>query len=217
MSLTFYYAPMSTAEVTAAVLAELQWDPATRTLWSWGESAEGPERTGVEDEATAPVELASDLPTFAALPTVVPKEPAAGPPPEARPAAPPRRHVAAEAPRPDDLESRVRRLLEEAAPPGPTDADLAEAVCALRWPNWPAYRGSLDLTEVRRALHGRRVDERTLTRLGGSACTRPTPPAQASESPQRESVPTDRSARPRRRRRREVDDRAATAAVLRRT
>jgi hypothetical protein len=101
--------------------------------------------------------------------------------------------------------------------PGPADADLAEAVCALRWPNWPAYRGSLDLAEVRRALHGRRVDERTLTRLGGTACVRPMPAAQASEPPQRGCAATDRSARPRRRRRREVDDRAATAAVLRRT
>ena len=83
----------------------------------------------------------------------------------------------------DDLEARIHRLLAGTTAISPADADLAEAVCALRWPNWPAYRGGLDLAAVGRALHGRRVDERTLPRLGGSACARPDPPPPAGQPP----------------------------------
>jgi hypothetical protein len=138
-------------------------------------------------------------------------------PPEARPA--PRHPVTTEIPPArEDLTSRVRQLLEgAAAPAGPSDADSAEAVCALRWPKRPVYRGDLDLAAVGRALHGRRIDERTLTRLGGSARVRPARPALPSDLPQGGAVDAGRAAGPRRRRRRKVDDRTAAVTSRRRT
>lgn len=79
----------------------------------------------------------------------------------------------------DDLRSRLGRLLAEGAPvpATPAEADLAEAVCALRWPKWPPYQGPLDVNLVRVALAGRPVDGPTLARLGG--VTAAPPPARA--------------------------------------
>jgi hypothetical protein len=157
-----------------------QWDPVTRTLWCWGEPAEGPPRTEEGEKVAAKVTRPAVV--TAGPPGAAPAEAAgsANPAPEPPPAlpAPARPAVAETAARPDTtatpLEARVRRLLEGAAAPAdPADADLAEAVCALRWPNWPPYRGPLDLAAVRQALHGRLIDERTLTRLGGSAFAKP--------------------------------------------
>jgi hypothetical protein len=64
-----------------------------------------------------------------------------------------------------DLRARVVRLLDRTAPRLPEELDLAEAVCAVRWPNWPEYRGGVDLGLLRRALEGVRVDGATLNRL----------------------------------------------------
>ena len=36
----------------------------------------------------------------------------------------------------------------------PKELDLAEAICSLRWPNWPAYEGPLDIWQVHDALVG---------------------------------------------------------------
>ncbi|MEK0085179.1 hypothetical protein, partial [Benzoatithermus flavus] len=53
---------------------------------------------------------------------------------------------------------RAPRLAEE--------LDLAEAICALKWPKWPAYRGGIDLWQLRQALAGIAIDAKTLNWLG---------------------------------------------------
>ena len=65
-----------------------------------------------------------------------------------------------------ELRSRIARLLDRTARL-PEELDLAEAICAVRWPNWPAYRGPVDLFRLRRALQGTAIDARTLHWLGG--------------------------------------------------
>jgi hypothetical protein len=84
-----------------------------------------------------------------------------------------------------ELRARLDLLLAGTAPVAPADADLAEAVCALRWPKWPDYRGALDLSEVRLALAGRSIEGRTLTRLGGaeSGAAAAVPPPPSARSP----------------------------------
>ena len=44
------------------------------------------------------------------------------------------------------------------APRLPEELDLAEAICAIKWPKWPAYRGPIDLGLLRRALVGAVID-----------------------------------------------------------
>jgi hypothetical protein len=66
-----------------------------------------------------------------------------------------------------ELRARIARLLDRSAPRRPEELDLAEAVCALKWPKWPEYRGSIDLGLLRRALVGIVIDARTLNWLGG--------------------------------------------------
>ncbi len=53
------------------------------------------------------------------------------------------------------LRGRLKALLAGTAlPTTPRDLDLAEAVCMLRWPNWPGYQGCEDLWKVEDALRG---------------------------------------------------------------
>ena len=65
-----------------------------------------------------------------------------------------------------DLRARVARLLDRAQPRLAEELDLAEAVCAARWPNWPAYKGPVDPSLLRRALEGVAIDTATLHWLG---------------------------------------------------
>ena len=51
-------------------------------------------------------------------------------------------------------------------------ANLAEAVCAIKWPKWPEYRGPIDLGLLRWALDGTVIDGPTLNWLGGKEIVR---------------------------------------------
>ena len=64
------------------------------------------------------------------------------------------------------LRARLARLLDRSAARLPEELDLAEAVCAIKWPNWPDYRGPIDLGLLRRALDGTVIDGPTLNWLG---------------------------------------------------
>ena len=93
-------------------------------------------------------------------------------PPPVRPAAlaaPP----AALPPPPADplpaLRARLDRLLDRGQQRLPEELDLAEAVCAVKWPNWPAYRGPVDLGLLRLVLAERTSRPRPCT---GSTATR---------------------------------------------
>ena len=66
-----------------------------------------------------------------------------------------------------DLAARIARLLDRRAPRLAEELDLAEAICAVRWPKWPAYRGDIDLAALRDVLEGVRIDAATLNWLGG--------------------------------------------------
>ena len=65
-----------------------------------------------------------------------------------------------------DLRARIARLLDRSQPRLAEELDLAEAICAVKWPNWPEYKGSLDPFLLRRALVGAIIDTRTLQWLG---------------------------------------------------
>ena len=65
------------------------------------------------------------------------------------------------------LRARLARLLDRSAVRLPEELDLAEAVCAIKWPKWPDYRGPIDLGLLRRALDGTVIDGPTLNWLGG--------------------------------------------------
>ena len=66
-----------------------------------------------------------------------------------------------------ELRARLARLLDRSAPRLAEELELAEAVCAIKWPKWPDYRGPVDLGLLRRALVGIVIDARTLNWLGG--------------------------------------------------
>jgi hypothetical protein len=70
------------------------------------------------------------------------------------------------------LRARVERLLDRTLPRQADELDLAEAVCALKWPKWPAYRGGIDLGLLRRVLEGCVIDSETLHWLGGKEIER---------------------------------------------
>ena len=93
-------------------------------------------------------------------------------PPPVRPAAlaaPP----AALPPPPADplpaLRARLDRLLDRGQQRLPEELDLAEAVCAVKWPNWPAYRGPIDLGLLRLVLAERTITPTTLHWLDSHA------------------------------------------------
>ncbi|MGH6883805.1 MAG: hypothetical protein ACREFM_22985, partial [Hypericibacter sp.] len=65
------------------------------------------------------------------------------------------------------LRVRLARLLDRGAARLPEELDLAEAVCAIKWPKWPEYRGPINLGLLRRALEGTVIDGPTLNWLGG--------------------------------------------------
>ena len=65
-----------------------------------------------------------------------------------------------------DLRARIARLLDRSQPRLAEELDLAEAICAVKWPKWPDYKGSLDPFLLRRALVGAIIDTKTLHWLG---------------------------------------------------
>jgi hypothetical protein len=65
------------------------------------------------------------------------------------------------------LRARVARLLDRAAARLPEELDLAEAICALKWPKWPGYEGAVDLDLLRLAPRDVTIDAETLHWLGG--------------------------------------------------
>jgi hypothetical protein len=71
-----------------------------------------------------------------------------------------------------ELRARIARLLDRTAPRRPEELDLAEAVCAIKWPKWPEYRGPIDLGLLRRALQGIVIDAKMLNWLGGQEIVR---------------------------------------------
>jgi hypothetical protein len=64
------------------------------------------------------------------------------------------------------LRRRVERLLDRTAPRQADELDLAEAICAVRWPKWPGYTGAVDLFVLRRVLARFTIDADTLCWLG---------------------------------------------------
>jgi hypothetical protein len=134
----------------------LQWDPVTRTLWHW-QGCDNPEAfrpPGQRAAETAAARQAGS--TSAALPKPKPEAPAPRPPTE--------RQL---------LKARLDRLLATGMATSPEDVDLAEAVCAELWPNWPRYEGTIDPWHVRDVLAQTRLKPGDLARLGGEACSRP--------------------------------------------
>jgi hypothetical protein len=63
--------------------------------------------------------------------------------------------------------ARLERLLDRAAKRLPEELDLAEAVCALKWPKWPEYAGPVDLDLLQLALKDVAIDTETLHWLRG--------------------------------------------------
>lgn len=105
-----------------------------------------------------------------------------GPPPRPRPKAVQR--ADARTPKPElaparsphvALRARLERLLAQPAPRTPDELDLAEAVCAQLWPNWPRYSGGIDGFVLRDVLAARPLDPVELKRLAG--CRGPAPRA----------------------------------------
>ena len=67
------------------------------------------------------------------------------------------------------LRARLDRLLDRGQQRLPEELDLAEAVCAVKWPNWPAYRGPVDLGLLRLVLAERTITPTTLHWLDSHA------------------------------------------------
>jgi hypothetical protein len=65
-----------------------------------------------------------------------------------------------------DLRARIARLLDRRQPRQAEELDLAEAICAAKWPKWPQYQGPIDPFLLRRALVGAVIDTPTLHWLG---------------------------------------------------
>ena len=80
----------------------------------------------------------------------------------------------------EDLRDRVARLLDRTLPRLTEELDLAEAICALRWPKWPNYQGAIDLDLLTEALRSVPIDAKTLSWLGSTelaaACRAAKPP-----------------------------------------
>ena len=70
------------------------------------------------------------------------------------------------------LRARITRLLDRSQPRLAEELDLAEAICALKWPKWPDYRGALDPFLLRRALSDIRLDDATINWLGSHELAR---------------------------------------------
>ena len=98
---------------------------------------------------------------------------------EPPPSAPP--PVAAPTPPLPDLPARVARLLDRSQPRLAEELDLAEAICAVKWPNWPDYRGAIDLGLLRLALKEFRIDAATLHWLDSHELARACREAGANE------------------------------------
>ena len=70
------------------------------------------------------------------------------------------------------LSARIVRLLDRTAVRLPEEVDLAEAICALKWPKWPDYQGPIDPFLLRRALSDIRLDDGTINWLGSHELAR---------------------------------------------
>jgi hypothetical protein len=70
------------------------------------------------------------------------------------------------------LRRRVERLLDRTAPRQAEELDLAEAICAVKWPKWPGYTGPVDLFVLRRVLQRFTLDAATLHWLGSHELAR---------------------------------------------
>ena len=70
------------------------------------------------------------------------------------------------------MRARIARLLDRSQPRLAEELDLAEAICALKWPKWPDYRGALDPFLLRRALSDIRLDDATINWLGSHELAR---------------------------------------------
>jgi hypothetical protein len=71
-------------------------------------------------------------------------------------------------PEPSELERRVGRLVDRSIPKDRTDLDLAEAICSLKVPDWPRYRGTIDLHDLALTLERFRIDLPTLRWLAST-------------------------------------------------
>ena len=76
----------------------------------------------------------------------------------------PSRHRPRRRPRPRARPARAGRppARPHRQPRLPEELDLAEAICAVKWPNWPDYRGPIDLGLLRLALEAIAIDAATL-------------------------------------------------------
>jgi hypothetical protein len=81
-----------------------------------------------------------------------------------------------------DLTARLDRFLATGMLADEADADLAEAVCSLVWPNWPPYEGRLDRMEfwrLRDLLARTSVSAQVLMRLGEAERGSRSPPGRS--------------------------------------
>jgi hypothetical protein len=151
-----------------------QWDPVTRTFWYW-ESAKAQAQRLREQEAaratSAPWDPAAEVIRQAAEAARPAATEPAPPAPKRNPPAPASAEKKPRAAGPD-LAVRLDRLLASGTPADPAEADLAEAVCSLLWPNWPPYEGELDLMDLwrlRDLLARTAIHPQLLARLGGAS------------------------------------------------
>ena len=127
-----------------------------------------PARAGSERAASAPWDPAAEVIRQAAEAAATKPAP---PTPQRNPKAPTSAEKKPRAAGPD-LAVRLDRLLASGTPADAAEADLAEAVCSLLWPNWPPYEGELDLMELwclRDLLARTAVHPQLLARLGGAS------------------------------------------------
>ena len=133
--------------------------------------------SGTRSPARSGTGRATSPPTPFSRPSSAPPKEAAARLAEPIPAAPPKSKPEAPAPEPPTerqlLKARLDRLLATGMATSPEDVDLAEAVCAELWPNWPRYEGPIDPWHVRDVLRQTRLKPGDLARLGGEACSRP--------------------------------------------
>ena len=90
---------------------------------------------------------------------------------DASPVAPPAAPAITESPV-AALRGRIARLLDRSQARLAEELDLAEAICALKWPKWPDYRGAIDPFLLRRALSDIRLDDATINWLGSHELAR---------------------------------------------
>jgi hypothetical protein len=163
--------PAQTQEANrlAYAYAGPQWDPVTRTLWYWEGAKAAADRLrkeAAERQASQPWDPAAEV-IHRAAEAAKPVPPGPGLNPKAPTSAEKKPRAAG-----PDLAVRLDRLLASGTPADAAEADLAEAVCSLLWPNWPAYEGELrpmELWRLRDLLARTAVQPQLLARLGGAS------------------------------------------------